>query len=97
MILTLMQTYGSECKSHSLLIVVFLCLNGRAERLLSLDVGEQRVRGSMLCRLARPALPSLVGLDVFGEMVTPHEPLTTLLAAKALFSGVCAKVPLQLV
>lgn len=70
---------------------------GKAERqtLLSLDVGELRVRA--LRRLPGPALPALVGLDVFGEVVTPHEPLAALLAAETFLAGVGAQVPLQLV
>lgn len=88
----LVQIYGSKCESHSLFTDWLLFLNDGAQRSLSLDIGEQRVRA--LWRLPRPALPGLVGLDVFGEVVTPHEPLATLLAPKALLSGVCAKVPL---
>lgn len=45
----------------------------------------------------RPALPGLVSLDVFGEVVAPHEPLAALLAPEALLSGVCAEVPLKLI
>lgn len=60
--------------------------------LLSLDVGDQRVRAR-----SRPALPGLVGLDMFGEVVAPHEPLATLLTPKSLFPRVRAQMPLQLV
>lgn len=45
----------------------------------------------------RPALSGLVSLDVFGEVVAPHEPLAALLAAEALLSGVRAEVPLKLI
>lgn len=62
---------------------------------LSLNVCEQRVRA--VWRLPRPTLPGLVGLDVFGEVVAPHEPLAALLATEALLAGVRAQVPLQLV
>lgn len=48
-------------------------------------------------RRPRPALSGLVGLDVFGEVVAPHEPLAALLAPEALLSGVRAEVPLELV
>lgn len=48
-------------------------------------------------RRPRPTLSGLVGLDVLGEVVAPHEPLAALLAAEAFLSGVRAEVPLQLV
>lgn len=64
-------------------------------RLLSFDIAEQRVRA--VRRWPRPALSGLVGLDVLGEVVAPHEPLAALLAAEALLPGVRAEVPLQLV
>ena len=61
---------------------------------LPLDVGQQGVRGR---GVAHAPLPGLMGLDVFGEVVAPHEPLATLLAAEALLPRVRAQVPLQLV
>ena len=61
---------------------------------LPLDVSQQGVRGR---GVARAALSGLVGLDVFGEVVAPHEPLATLLAAEALLPRVRAQMPLQLV
>lgn len=67
----------------------------RTDSLLSFDVCEQRVRA--LRWGPWPALSALVGLDVFGKVVAPHEPLPTLLASKALLTSVRAKVPLQLV
>lgn len=48
-------------------------------------------------RWPRPTLSGLVGLDVLGEVVAPHEPLAALLAAEAFLSGVRAEVPLQLI
>lgn len=70
-------------------------MNEEPQRLLSLDVGEQRL--CALCRLPTPALPGLVGLDVLGEVIAPHEPFATLLTPEALLPGVCAQVPLKLV
>lgn len=62
---------------------------------LSFDVAEQSVRA--VRGWPRPTLSGLVGLDVLGEVVAPHEPLAALLAAEAFLSGVRAEVPLQLV
>ena len=51
----------------------------------------------MLGGLSSPGLPALVGLDVFGQVIAPHEPLAALLAAEALLPGVRAQVALQLI
>lgn len=42
-------------------------------------------------------LPHQVCLQVFGQVVTAHEALGAVRAGEALFPGVCAQVPLELI
>lgn len=90
---SIVQNYSSECESHSLVSVDYYFW--MMDRLLSLNISEQRVRA--LWRRPRPALPGLVGLHVLGEVVTPHESLAALLAPKPLLPSVCTEVPLKLI